>query len=41
MFETTAGQEEMDINKLHHISDYQWRIEPVNGMHVPSLPVKI
>lgn len=27
----------MDINKLHRISDYQWRIEPVNGMHVPGI----
>ena len=27
----------MDINKLHRISDYQWRIEPANGMHVPGI----
>ena len=27
----------MDINKLHRISDYQWRIEAVNGMHVPGI----
>jgi len=27
----------MNINKLHRISDYQWRIEPVNGMHVPGI----
>ncbi len=27
----------MDINKLHRISDYQWRIEPTNGMHVPGI----
>ncbi|MBE9564615.1 MAG: RtcB family protein, partial [Proteobacteria bacterium] len=27
----------MDINKLHRISDYQWRIDPVNGMHVPGI----
>jgi len=27
----------MDLNKLHRISDYQWRIEPCNGMHVPGI----
>jgi tRNA-splicing ligase RtcB len=27
----------MDINKLHRVSDYQWRIEPENGMHVPAI----
>ena len=27
----------MDINKLHRISEYQWRIDPVNGMHVPGI----
>ena len=27
----------MDINKLHRVSDYQWRIEPVKGMHVPGI----
>lgn len=27
----------MDINKLEQISDYQWRIEPVDGMHVPGI----
>ncbi len=27
----------MDINKLHRISDYQWRIEPVDGMLVPGI----
>ncbi len=27
----------MDINRLQRISDYQWRIEPVNGMHVPGV----
>jgi tRNA-splicing ligase RtcB len=27
----------MDINKLHRISDYQWRIEPANGMLVPGI----
>ena len=27
----------MDLNKLHRISDYQWRIEPYNGMHVPGI----
>ena len=27
----------MDINKLQRISDYQWRIEPANGMHVPGI----
>jgi len=27
----------MDINKLHRISDYQWCIDPVNGMNVPGI----
>jgi len=27
----------MDINKLQRVSDYQWRIEPADGMHVPGL----
>ncbi len=27
----------MDINKLERISAHQWRIEPVNGMHVPGI----
>ena len=27
----------MNINKLHRISDYQWRIEPVNDMRVPGI----
>jgi tRNA-splicing ligase RtcB len=27
----------MDINKLHCLSDYQWSIEPVNGMFVPGI----
>jgi tRNA-splicing ligase RtcB len=27
----------MDINKLQRISDYQWCIEPVGGMHVPGI----
>ncbi|MCG6937116.1 MAG: RtcB family protein [Gammaproteobacteria bacterium] len=27
----------MDINKLQRVSDYQWRIDPVNGMHVPGI----
>lgn len=27
----------MNINKLDRISDYQWRIEPVDGMHVPGI----
>jgi tRNA-splicing ligase RtcB len=27
----------MDINKLHRISDYQWRIEAKNGMRVPGI----
>jgi len=27
----------MDINKLHRISDFQWRIDPIDGMHVPGI----
>ena len=27
----------MDINRLQRISDYQWRIEAVDGMHVPGI----
>ena len=27
----------MDINRLQRISDYQWCIEPVDGMHVPGI----
>jgi tRNA-splicing ligase RtcB len=27
----------MDINKLHRLSDYQWRIEASNGMNVPGI----
>lgn len=27
----------MDINKLDRISECQWRIDPVNGMHVPGI----
>jgi tRNA-splicing ligase RtcB len=27
----------MDINKLHRISDYQWRIEASKGMRVPGI----
>jgi tRNA-splicing ligase RtcB len=27
----------MDINKLSRLSEFQWRIEPANGMHVPGI----
>lgn len=27
----------MDLNKLQRITDYQWHIEPANGMHVPGI----
>ena len=27
----------MDINRLQPISDHQWRIDPVDGMHVPGI----
>jgi len=27
----------MDINKLQRLSDYQWRIDPINGMRVPGI----
>lgn len=27
----------MDINKLQRLSDYQWRINPENGMRVPGI----
>lgn len=27
----------MDINKLQCISNYQWRIDPIDGMHVPGI----